>query len=392
MQSLNRLAMNHPLPDAMAAQPLPAPAMVGMPLTEADTPALLVDLDAFERNLRQLNESLRGRRVRVRPHAKSHKCPAIALRQVELGAVGVCCQKVSEAAALVNGGVSDVLVSNEVAGRQKLERLAALAQQARIGVCVDHLPNVAELQRAVQEAGARLDVYVEIDVGSKRCGVEPGEPVLALARAIAASANLQFRGLHAYHGAAQHLRKAEERKAAIAAAADKVKVTLGLLTANGIHAEIVTGAGTGSYLLEATSGVYNEIQPGSYVFMDADYGRNLGEDGQPVHEFEQSLFILATVMSHPVRERAIVDVGLKAHSVDSGMPSVVGVPGAEYLRASDEHGVIALRGPGTLLVGQKIRLIPGHCDPTVNLYDWIVGYRGERVEAVWPISARGAFY
>ena len=154
----------------------------------------------------------------------------------------------------------------------------------------------------------------------------------------------------------------------------------------------MTGAGTGTYLLEAGSGVYNELQPGSYVFMDADYGRNLGEDGLPMHEFEQSLFILATVMSHPVPERAVVDVGLKAHSVDSGMPGVVGVPGAEYLKASDEHGLIALRGPGRVSLGQKLRLIPGHCDPTVNLYDWLVCYRRDQVEAIWPISARGAFY
>jgi D-serine deaminase-like pyridoxal phosphate-dependent protein len=222
--------------------------------------------------------------------------------------------------------------------------------------------------------------------------VPPGEPVLRLAQAIARASSLRFGGLHAYHGAAQHRRTPQERRAAIAEAVGKVRACVELLKANGIDVPIVTGAGTGTYLLEASSGVYNEIQPGSYVFMDADYGRNLGEDGLPVHEFEQSLFILATVMSHPVPERAVVDVGLKAHSVDSGMPSVVGVPGAEYLRASDEHGVIALRGAGRIDLGQKIRLIPGHCDPTVNLYDWLVCYRRDRVETIWPISARGAFY
>ena len=157
-------------------------------------------------------------------------------------------------------------------------------------------------------------------------------------------------------------------------------------------AESVTGAGTGTYLLEAGSGVYNEIQPGSYIFMDADYGRNLGDDGAPVHEFQQSLFILATVMSHSTPGRAVVDAGLKAHSVDSGMPLVTGIAGAVYTRASDEHGVIELAGPGSVALGQKIRLVPGHCDPTVNLYDWLVCCRGDRVEAVWPISARGAFY
>lgn len=373
-------------------QSLPPPASIGMPVAEVDTPALLIDLDAFERNLQRLNQSLQGRPVRVRPHAKSHKCPQIALHQIAAGAVGVCCQKVSEAEALVRGGVHDVLVANEVVGAAKLSRLAALARHARVGVCVDDAGNLDALQRAAQAAAVQLDVYVEVDVGANRCGVEAGAPALALARAIAQAPALRFAGIHAYQGAAQHLRTPAERAAAIARAVEQVEVTLGMLEANGLKAGIVTGAGTGTYLLEAASGVYNEIQPGSYVFMDADYGRNLGEDGKPVRTFEHSLFILATVMSRPIAQRAVLDVGLKAHSVDSGMPSVVDVPGARYTRASDEHGVIELDGPGTLAVGDKVRLIPGHCDPTVNLYDWLVCYRGDRVEDIWPISARGAFY
>ena len=371
---------------------LPPPASLGMRVDEVDTPALLLDLDAFEHNLQHLNESLRGTGVRVRPHSKSHKCPQIALRQIALGAVGVCCQKVSEAEAMVRGGVGNVLIANEVVGTRKLARLAALAKQATVGVCVDDLNNLEDLARAAAGASAAVDVYVEVDVGANRCGVQPGAPVLALAQAISRHSHLRFAGLHAYHGAAQHLRQPAERRAAIAQAAASVKATVELLQRNGIQTDVVTGAGTGTYLLEATSKIYNEIQPGSYVFMDADYNRNLGEDGKPVREFQQSLFILATVMSHPVPERTVVDVGLKAHSVDSGMPGVVGISGAEYLKASDEHGVIALRGPGTVNLGQKIRLIPGHCDPTVNLYDWLVCYRGDRVEAIWPVSARGAFY
>ncbi len=377
---------------ASMSSALPPPAVAGMPLADVDTPALLLDLDAFERNLDTLNRTLKSTPVRVRPHAKSHKCPQIALAQIARGAVGVCCQKVSEAQALVDGGVQDVLIANEIVGAQKLARLAELARRARIGVCVDDLNTVDDLLQAVSRSGARLDVYVEVDVGAGRCGVAPGEPALRLAQAIVRANGLRFGGLHAYHGAAQHRRTPQERRSAIAEAVGKVKATVELLRANGIDVPVVTGAGTGTYQLEAASGVYNEIQPGSYVFMDADYARNLGEDGLPVHEFEQSLFILATIMSHPVPERAVVDVGLKAHSVDSGMPSVVGVPGAEYLKASDEHGVIALRGAGRVQLGQKIRLIPGHCDPTVNLYDWLVCYRRDRVEAIWPIAARGAFY
>ena len=374
------------------AQVLPAPARPGMRLEQVDTPALLLDLDAFERNLRRLHDSLSDARVRVRPHAKSHKCPQIALRQIALGAVGVCCQKVSEAEALVRGGVGDVLIANEIVGAQKLARLAALAHSAHVGVCVDDLGNVADLDRAAQEAGTRLDVYVEMNVGSNRCGVDPGDPVLRLAQVIVRAHALRFAGIQAYQGAAQHLRTPGERSAAIAQAVEKVRGTVTLLEANGLRPEIVTGAGTGTYPLEAVSRVYNEIQPGSYVFMDADYGRNLGEDGQPLRAFEHSLFILPTVMSHPPAQRAVVDAGLKAHSVDSGMPAVAGIAGARYVRASDEHGVIELAGPGSADLGQKIRLIPGHCDPTVNLYDWLVCYRGERVEEIWPIAARGAFY
>lgn len=381
--------MNEPL---SLPAPLPPPATVGMSLDQVDTPALLLDLNVFEHNLARLPQSLRGMSVRVRPHAKSHKCPQIALRQIAYGAVGVCCQKVSEAEAMVHGGVGDVLIANEVVGTRKLARLAALAKRAHLSVCADDPENVADLDSAAASADVVLDVLVEVNVGANRCGVEPGEPALALAQAIARSPNLRFAGIHAYHGAAQHLRTPEQRRGAIQDAVHDVQRTLEALEYAGLHAEIVTGAGTGTYLLEAASQVYNEIQPGSYVFMDADYGRNIGDDGRPVHEFEHSLFILATVMSHPTPERAVVDVGLKAHSVDSGMPTLVGVPGAAYIKASDEHGVIQVAGPGTLSLGQRVRLIPGHCDPTVNLYDWLVCYRGDRVEDIWPISARGAFY
>ena len=372
--------------------PLPPPAAVGMPLAEVDTPALLLDLDAFEHNLDRLTQALQGNGMRLRPHAKSHKCPQIALLQIARGAIGVCCQKVSEAEAMIAGGVQDVLVTNEVVGATKLARLAQLARRAHVSVCVDDAANVADLALAARTAGVTLDVLVELDVGANRCGVAPGEAALGLARSIAQAEGLCFAGLQAYQGSAQHLRTPQERRAAIERAVGDVSLTVGLLQRAGLAVPLVTGAGTGTYLLEAASQVYNELQPGSYVFMDADYGRNIGDDGQPVHAFRHSLFLLTTVMSRPVPKRAVVDVGLKAHSIDSGMPLVVEVPGATYTRASDEHGVIELTGPGNLTLGQKIRLIPGHCDPTVNLHDWLVCYRDGRVEAIWPISARGAFY
>lgn len=369
--------------------PVYLPATAGMPLAEVDTPCLILDLDAFERNLQRLRESLAGRNVMVRPHAKSHKCPQIALRQIELGAVGVCCQKVSEAEALVEGGVRDVLITNEIVGAPKLKRLAALAGRAQVAVCADNAGNVAALDAAARESGVTLDVLVEINVGANRCGVAPGTPALELAQKIAASGNLRFAGLQAYQGSAQHLRQVGERRAAIEAASADVRRTTALLDKAGIACGKVTGAGTGTYVFEAASAVYDEIQPGSYIFMDADYARNdWTESGIP--RFEHSLFVWTTVMSRPAPDRAIVDAGLKASSIDSGMPRVADAPGVEYVKASDEHGVLQLNGAPGYAVGDKLRLIPGHCDPTVNLYDQYVCIRNDRVEAMWPITARGA--
>jgi D-serine deaminase-like pyridoxal phosphate-dependent protein len=234
-------------------------------------------------------------------------------------------------------------------------------------------------------------VLVEVNVGANRCGVEPGEPAVKLAQAIANSKCLRFAGLQAYQGAAQHLRKVEERRAAIEKACARVKQTTDLLARAGIACGKVTGAGTGTYLFEAVSGVYHELQAGSYIFMDVDYAKNdWTESGIP--RFEHSLFVWATVMSRAAPERAVVDAGLKASSVDSGMPRVAELEGVEYVKASDEHGVLKLNGSVRLSVGDKLKLIPGHCDPTVNLYDQYVCVRNGRVESLWPITARGAVW
>lgn len=362
-----------------------------MRLEEVDTPALVIELDAFERNLRRMMDAVAGRGVRVRAHSKTHKCPEIARLQMAAGAVGVCCQKVSEAEAMVEGGIGDVLVSNEVVGAAKLARLAELARRARVGVCVDNARNVRDLDAACGATGTKLDAYVEVDVGARRCGVPPGEPAAALAREVAACAHLRFAGLHAYHGAAQHVRPMTERREQIAQAAQAAQATRSRIEAEGIACSVVTGAGSGSFMFEIDSGAFDEIQPGSYVFMDADYARN--EWADPLPRFEHALFVLATVMSRPVPQRAVVDAGLKASSVDSGLPVVWQRPGLAYVRASDEHGVIEIAtGAAAPALGEKILLIPGHCDPTVNLYDWYACMRDGRVEALWPITARGAIY
>lgn len=370
---------------------LPPPAAPGAAVDEVDTPALILEMEPFERNLRRMTDSLRDRGVLLRPHAKSHKCTEIALRQLALGAVGVCCQKVSEAEVLAAGGVTDVLIANEVVGAPKIRRLVELVRRAKLAVCADHPDNVAALASAAADAGVRLDVLVELDVGALRCGVPPAAAA-ALARTIAAAPSLRFAGLQAYQGAAQHLRGASERAAAIGRAVAAVRETLVLLAAQGIACERVTGGGTGTYLLEAASGVYTEVQPGSYALMDVDYRRN-----EPAPEatlaFEQSLFVLATVMSRPSSRRAVVDAGLKALAFDSGLPQIDAIEGVAYVKASDEHGVLeAAAGAAAPALGTKVRLVPGHCDPTVNLHDWFVCVRGGRVEALWPVAARGALF
>ncbi len=369
------------------------PAEIGMSLEQIDTPALVVDLDAFERNLHLMASNVETCGVRLRPHAKTHKCAVIALRQMALGAVGICCQKVSEAEALVHAGVPDVLVSNEVVGQRKLERLAALAKQAQVAVCVDNPANVDQVNAAAARFDAVIDVLVEINVGANRCGVAPGGAALALAKRIEAAPHLRFVGLQAYHGRAQHMREFQQRRAAIDHACAVTRETVEILRRDGLDCEVVAGAGTGTWALEAESGVYNELQAGSYVFMDADYARNRNADGGRFDEFEHSLFVFATVMSMPEPTRAVVDAGLKSMAFDSGMPEVVGSESVSYTGPSDEHGNLDLSQSNTRwTLGDKIRLVPGHCDPTVNLYDWYVCMRGDRVEALWPIVARGAVW
>jgi D-serine deaminase-like pyridoxal phosphate-dependent protein len=356
-----------------------------MALEDVDTPALLIELDAFEANLDRMAEALAPTGVRLRAHAKTHKSPVIAHMQMARGAMGQCVQKVGEAEILAWGGVPDIMVTNEVVGAAKLARLAALSRIARVIVCADDARQVIAYEAAAEQAAIQLDVLVEIDVGAGRCGVEPGPEAVALARQIAESPHLRFAGLQAYHGGAQHMRSPEDRRAAIGGAADRTRRTVEQLRQIGLDCPIVGGGGTGTFALEAASGVFTEVQCGSYCFMDADYSRNGEAPG-----FAQSLFVLATVMSVARPDTAVVDAGLKALAVDSGLPMVWERPGLRYVSASDEHGKL-LCEPGVCPeLGEKLRLVPGHCDPTVDRYDWYVGVRRGKVESVWPVAARGA--
>ena len=367
------------------------PAQIGMQLGDVDTPALVVDLDAFDKNIAQMAAHAADAGVRLRPHAKTHKCPVIALKQIAQGAVGVCCQKVSEAEAMVNGGVGDVLLTNEIVGDPKMQRLGALATQARVGICADDPFHVTAYERAARQYGAEIDVYIEINVGSDRCGILPGDAMIAMARRIGASKYLRFAGLQAYCGYVQHQRAYLDRKKIIEEAARRTESAIDRLNENGIACNTVTGAGTGSFEIEIDRGVLNEIQAGSYIFMDVDYSKNLDEDGKACDAFKQSLFVYTTVMSCPTAERAIVDAGIKAVALDSGVPVISGMDDVAYVPGGDEHGTL-MTGSAACApkIGDKLKLVPGHCDPTVNLYDWYVGVRNDRVEALWPITARGA--
>ncbi len=373
-------------------------------VSEIDTPALVIDLDAMERNLGRMASFARRAGVRLRPHAKMHKSAELARLQIAAGAVGVCVQKTSEAESLAAAGIADIYVSNEVVAPGKLARIAALARTltargGRLAIAADGAEGVARLHDAIRAARAEIDVFVEIDVGQGRCGVPPADrdpgAAVELARRIAASPGLRLAGLQAYNGKAQHVRSVEARGAAVAGVVAAVRATRDALDRAGLPCPLVTGAGTGTYPFEAASAEYGELQAGSYLFMDRDYADNECDAAHP--RFEHALFIKAQVMS-AATDRAVIDAGHKSHAIDSGLPRVHDPSGRRRLafdNGGDEHGIVrpldGERPPG---LGETIWLIPGHCDPTVNLHDHYVGVRGGlvdgHVERLIAIDARGA--
>ena len=371
------------------------PAKPGMSEDDIQTPCLVLDLDALERNIKKMGAYAAAHGMRHRVHGKMHKSVDVAKLQETLGgACGVCCQKVSEAEVFARGGIRDVLVSNQVRHPAKIDRLARIPKYgARAICCVDDVTNVADLSEAAVRHGTVIECLVEIDCGAGRCGVTTTPAVVEIATAIDAAQGLKFAGIQAYQGAMQHLDTYEERKAKTGVAVAMVKDAVDTLRAKGLDCDIVGGGGTGSYYFESASGVYNELQCGSYAFMDADYGRILDKDGKRIDqgEWENAMFILTSVMSHAKADKAIVDAGLKVQSVDSGLPVIYGHDDVEYIKCSDEHGVV-LDTEGVLKINDTLKLVPGHCDPTANVHDWYVGVRNGKVETVWPISARGHAY
>ncbi len=379
-------------------------ALVGQSVAAIDTPTLVIDLDAMERNLARMQDYATAQGIKLRPHAKMHKSAELALLQIQAGAVGVCVQKISEAQALAAQGVRDIYISNVVTSLLKCERLALIlsrlegenALKTTLSVAVDSLHGIRMLAQALQSVvpSEVINVFIEINVGQGRCGVEPGSAAVVLAQEISRHGSLRFAGLQAYHGRAQHLRSAALRREAIAQVIEKVQLTKAALHNAGFDVPLVTGAGTGSFIHEATSGVYGELQAGSYLFMDADYAANEASEDMP--RFEHALFVKSQVISRqttPTDDRSIIDAGHKSHAIDSGLPNCWAGHGADwqFFNGGDEHGI--LRGAQLPDIGDTVWLIPGHCDPTVNLHDAMIGVRGGlvsgHVERVIRVDTRG---
>ena len=362
---------------------------IRLDVEDLDTPVLLVEAAPFERNVARMKDIAAKAGIAYRPHAKAHKSPVVAEMQLAAGARGICCAKLGEAEVMAAAGIRDILITTEVVGRNKLLRLMEVAQQARLSVVVDNEENIGDLARAAQTAGVRIGALVEVDVGQRRCGVPPGPEAARLAAAIADTRWLDFRGLQGYQGAIQMTADFAARRAQVKDALDKLLETAEHVRKAGLPVEVLTGGGTGSAAIDVALGGLTELQPGSYLFMDSKYAA-IGWDGGAHVPFENSLFILGTVISRPAADRAVIDVGFKSASNDGGLPVPVDLPGATFAFAGDEHGQLMYDGkPCPLALGAKVRLIPSHCDTTVNLHDRFIVARDGAVEDVWDIAARG---
>jgi D-serine deaminase-like pyridoxal phosphate-dependent protein len=360
----------------------------GDPLDALDTPAMIVDLTLMESNIDRLMGRFRGGTVGVRPHLKTVKSPVLAHRLLAAGAVGGCVAKVSEAEVMAQGGIEDLLITTEVVGRPKLARLVALLRHhPRIKVVVDSVAGARALNQAMEEAQLHVNALIDLNVGQNRCGVTPGEEALNLAHFTGELSHVHLVGIQGYEGHLQHIHDRGEREQRCLKAMQLLCATAAQLRAAGFPIEIVTSGGTGTAEICAGCEGVTEVQPGSFIFMDTDYRNAIG----PV--YANALTILATVLSRPAPTRAVIDAGLKSLSIDSGMPEVKGWAGIQYRPGGDEHGILSWSdgtAPGALPeVGERIECIPSHIDTTINLHDSYYAYRAGRLEAIWPVSARG---
>lgn len=360
--------------------------IIGRPLSEVDTPALVIDADAMERNIARMGEFFAGRRAKLRPHAKTHKSPIIAHKQLAAGAVGITCAKLGEAEALAAGGVPDILIANQIVGAHKIDRLVRLARHVDIAAAVDNLENAKQISDAAVTAGSSVRLLVEVNVGMNRCGVEPGDPAVELAKRVASLPGIRFFGIQSYEGHLVMLDGHENRAEKVREAMAPVIETRHKIESAGVPVTVISGGGTGTFDITSTIEGFDEIQAGSYVFMDASYGTVEGPDAI----FEPALYLWSTIVSRPTDERAVADIGLKTAAPEHGMPILADFSESTTVSLSEEHVKLLLEGEARQLrVGDKVRFQPGHVCTTVNLHDAYVVARGDVVEAVWPVAARG---
>jgi D-serine deaminase-like pyridoxal phosphate-dependent protein len=358
---------------------------------EIPTPALLLDLDAFEDNISKMASHLKTRGKAFRPHGKTHKCPEVARALLHAGAIGCCAARLSEAEVFSAHGIPGLLITTAVIGKEKISRAIALASSAPDTMfVVDDPQNVLDFNDAAAARGAGEPIKLAVDLFFGRTGIEPGPPAVELTKLIDSLPNVTFAGLQSYDGQAAHTTPFDARGSRTSTTMGKAVETKGLIEAAGIACPLVTGGSTGTYRFDSENPGMTELQPGSFVFMDMEYGTIGGPGGSEYRDFKNSLTVVTTVVSRP-SGFAIVDGGYKAFSTDRPFtPRPVGLDGATYGWAGDEHGRLDVsKASRDLKVGDRVEFIPPHIDPTVNLYDSIYALRGDRVEAVWPIAARG---
>ncbi len=350
-----------------------------MHIHRLETPALILDVKVLRENVEAMKQILDGSSLKLRPHYKSHKCAVLAHMQISGGAVGMTCAKLSEAQDLADCGIENILIANQITDPKKIRRLADLAGDCHLTVCVDDSENVAALEEAAKNAGTVIYCLIEYEIGMNRCGVKTEEEVVDLANAISKCSHLRFSGIQAYAGHISHMEAEEEREKLTKENADKIRSLLSRLEKNGTPAEILSGGSTGTAEIKAKEGLYTELQAGSYLFMDATY-----HDLQL--PFRNSLFVLTTVVSTK-DGLTVVDAGVKTCGVDQGMPKLVD-NSAQEIVASEEH--FQLHGiEKAVACGDKIKLIPGHCCSTVNLHDKIYVVDGDKVVDRIAVTARG---
>jgi D-serine deaminase-like pyridoxal phosphate-dependent protein len=354
-----------------------------MPVAALDTPVLCLQIETIEANIRRMADFARSAGVRLRPHSKTHKSPMLAHMQIAAGAIGVTCAKLGEAEVMAAAGIKDILIANQIVGPGKIARLVNLAAYTDVMVAVDDATNAAALSAAAQATGVRLRVLIEVDIGMNRCGVEPGEPALALARRLSELPGLRFEGLMGYEGHCVMIPDPEERRRKAAASLQLLIDTVALLRSGGIPVGIVSSGGTGTYRITGRCDGVTELQVGSYATMDSQYRKVVGID------FDYGLTVLSTIINTRGDDRAICDAGLKTLTRDFGMPKVLRPAGWEVVSLSEEHGGLRRAGGPPLRPGDQVEIVPNHGCTTINLHDDYYVIRDGVVEAVWPIAARG---